>query len=57
MELDFIDIQKTYYSLPESKERPIIFAISRPEDGREFLLKVCFLYRIKDRTKWVTLRL
>ena len=38
MEEDFESIQKSYYSLPN--QAPILFAIARPEEGREFLLKV-----------------
>lgn len=41
--------------LPQSKEKPILFAIARPELGRVFFEEVLlsFLYYLQANVKWV----
>ena len=38
--------QQGYYKLEESESNPIVFAIARPEDGRDYFDRVFFIFII-----------
>lgn len=44
LEQTLSSIQQSYYTLPQSKKKPILFAIARPEMGRVFFDEVVLSY-------------